>query len=362
MTAMKDLISIKGLLGLVFMLLSIPNCNGTNAQQMDKLMNLKGRWKFSIGDDKAWAKPEFNDSDWEWLKVPSTWEDEGYHGYDGYAWYRKKINISSEYRNTNLILGIGKIDDVDEVYFNGTLIGFSGTFPPNYETAYGDWRNYAIPENLINYDKDNVIAVRVYDSQMGGGIVEGNCGIYESSPSLRLDLNLAGIWDFRIGDDLKWKESKVDLKEWSSVYAPAKWESQGFADYDGFAWYRKSFKISGSLKNKKLVLLLGKIDDIDEVYINGKLVGATGKMTGKPIRYDRNSEWNQSRTYYINSEDLKFGEENVISVRVYDGYNIGGIYEGPLGFVEQSKFTRYMKEKRSLERKNMNRSFWDLFN
>jgi len=53
-------------------------------------IDLNGEWKFRIGDNKDWADPAFSDAGWTTIKAPGPWEDQGFRGYDGYAWYRKK--------------------------------------------------------------------------------------------------------------------------------------------------------------------------------------------------------------------------------------------------------------------------------
>ncbi len=156
---MKNKINI----GLVFILL-VSATELTTAQDWDRLVNLRGGWKFSIGDDMDWANPKFDDSGWEIIKVPSTWEDEGFHGYNGYAWYRKHFTVPYSIQDRIITLKLGRIDDVDEVYVNGNLVGSSGKFPPHYQSAYNAWRDYPLPEKFLNFGKENVIAVRVYDS------------------------------------------------------------------------------------------------------------------------------------------------------------------------------------------------------
>lgn len=318
-----------------------------NAGNWDRLVNLRGGWKFSIGDDANWASSNFDDSGWEIIKVPSTWEDEGFHGYNGYAWYRKHFKVPYSIKDRMITLKLGRIDDVDEVYVNGKLVGSSGTFPPHYETAYWAWREYPIQSNFLNYDKENVIAVRVYDSQLGGGIVEGEIGLFELEDAMRLDYNLAGVWKFKIGDDMDWKEQKFDDGKWQKIRVPASWDVQGYKNYDGFAWYRTTFKVPSNLSGKKLVLVLGRIDDIDEAYVNGKLVGSTGDMNdGDPFEYNRDNEYQQLRGYYIPKGLIEADKEVVIAVRVYDGYNIGGIYEGQIGLIDQNRYIKYWKEHR----------------
>lgn len=70
-------------------------------------------------------------------------------------------------------LNLGKIDDADQTYFNGKLIGETGSFPPNYTTQWEKQRVYTIPENEVQWDKENVIAVRIYNLVGGMGMWEG---------------------------------------------------------------------------------------------------------------------------------------------------------------------------------------------
>jgi sialate O-acetylesterase len=154
----------------------------------------------------------------------------------------------------------------------GKKIGSSGGFPPNYNTAYNAERVYYIPEQDINFDGPNLIAVKVYDSYNEGGIVSGDIGLYGGKTSVNFDVNLQSPWKFQPGDDLRRKEADFDDSGWGEIFVPAKWEDQGYRDYDGPAWYRKTFTWQPANENEKMVILLGKIDDVDQVYINGTMV------------------------------------------------------------------------------------------
>lgn len=314
---------------------------------------LEGYWKFTIGDDSAWASPGYDDNDWEEIKVPSNWEDQGYYGYNGFAWYRKTFEISEDFRGKDLYLNLGVIDDVDETYFNGTMVGLSGGFPPYYLTAYNAIRNYYIPKQLVKVGK-NTIAVRVYDIQLEGGILKGPINIYSvgtsNSYSLDLipDINLTGSWKFMTGDNTSWKKSGMNDSSWKNIFVPGLWEAQGFGGYDGFAWYRKSFYMSAEYANEKMILLMGKIDDIDQTYLNGKLAGEIGDWDPNTLTYNfnQNNEWEIFRAYFLPEGILKPGKENTIAVRVYDGMVDGGIYDGPIGLITQEKYTAFWKEKK----------------
>ncbi len=316
------------------------------AEDWVRVKKLSGTWKFSIGDQREWKNAKFDDSNWEDVKVPSTWENQGFHGYNGYAWYRKSFEVDPEFKGNSLELSLGYIDDVDEVYLNGNLIGFSGSFPPEFSTAYNANRKYPIPLSYLKFGGSNVISVRIYDSELEGGIVSGDIGIYAKMNGLIPDLDLSGLWNFNIHDDLSWKEQDFDDSNWNEIIVPGYWETSGFRDYDGFAWYRKEFELPAKLVNEKLVLLLGKIDDVDEVYINGELIGGTGNLDANPENMRIYNEYTQLRGYYIPEDKINKTGKNIIAVRVYDGYKDGGIYSGPIGLITQKNYSDFWKSNR----------------
>lgn len=313
------------------------------ADQDRTVVDLAGKWKFEIGDDSLRARIDVDDAGWDNIRVPAAWEDAGFPGYDGYAWYRKHFTISEGQSTRRLFFISGPIDDVDAVYVNGHYIGSSGGFPPEFSTAYSVDRRYRIVSRYLNPGGDNVVAVRVYDDGGAGGFLWGNVRIVERKYGLEPECDLKDGWKIRLGDNMAWKDPALDDAAWESISVPGHWESQGHPGYDGYAWYRVKFTPSRDLAGKKLVLILGRIDDFDEAYLNGELVGKTGEMEGSPQLPDLHEEYRQLRAYFLTPEALKFGEENVLAVRVYDGYRDGGIYEGPVGLVLRADYQRYLK-------------------
>ena len=313
--------------------------------QEDKsfLVRLDGKWKFSINDSAKWAKTDFDDGSWESIKVPSAWEDQGFYGYDGYAWYRTSFSYTKDMRNKDLYLNLGYIDDVDQVFLNGKLIGFSGSFPPQFCTAFEARRKYPIPEEYLNVQGKNVIAVRVYNHQMAGGILSGDIGI--SSSNVKPDLSIFGLWLFKTGDNKVWKGLDFKDKLWKKIVVPGNWENQGYIDYDGFAWYRKHFLLPDELVNQKLVLVVGKINNIEEVYINGVLIGSSGQMP-EPNEKPKIEEQQDKKchSYPVPENLIKPNKDNVIAIRVFNPQHRGGIVEGPVGFMKLGNFNRYFKE------------------
>jgi len=315
----------------------------TFAEEWKLLFGLRGQWKFEIGDDLRRAKKEFNDSRWESIYAPSAWEDQGYPGYDGYAWYRKHFRSSGDWQGKTLAFRLGNIDDVDQVYLNGHLIGATGKFPPDYQTAYNVDRVYYFSPAFLSPDGDNVISVRVYDGELSGGILRGNLGVYEDLNALQVDVQFPPEWKFRTGDDPDWKDPQYDDNDWNSIIVPAYWETQGYADYDGFAWYRVRFHVPADLTDQKMILLLGKIDDFDETFINGQRVGHTGNMENRKQEIPGSDAYQQDRAYLIPPGVLKANEENVLAVRVYDGFQDGGIYAAPIGLITRSEYLKWQK-------------------
>ena len=151
------------------------NCTGS-----EHSINLSGTWKFQIGDSLAWSQPAFADSEWYFIGAPQTWENAGFTDYDGYAWYRKSVHIPADWQNDKYLnlknalrLKLGQIDDIDQTFFNGYLIGATGSFPPEYKTQWNIPRTYHIPLNLVKWGEKNMIAIRVYDHYGNGGIHAG---------------------------------------------------------------------------------------------------------------------------------------------------------------------------------------------
>jgi len=303
-----------------------------------QVVNLRGNWKFQIGDKVNWATPDFNDSDWESIKAPQAWEEQGFNGYDGFAWYRKKFDGRLLSPDERYYLDLGYIDDCDEVYLNGKLVGVSGSMPPKFKTAYNNERRYVLSNEVINFKGNNTIAVRIFDVVGAGGIIDGELGIYQAEKS-RMIVDLDGLWDFAATE---WDKAIPFNSEWKKITVPGAWEPQGYSRYDGYAWYRRTFIVPKNLsdKDKDIVLLLGKIDDFDKAYLNGKLIGQTndGRQFGDSHSFEK------LRVYTIPTGLLKPIGTNTLEVFVEDMGNIGGIYEGPVGIATRTVYERYYKE------------------
>ncbi|MDO5570474.1 MAG: putative Ig domain-containing protein [Bacteroidales bacterium] len=136
--------------------------------------------KFKFGDDPSWKSLEFDDSSWQTKSVVSSWDNQGIGKEKTYAWYRIHFVLPESMRNSSgkssiLKIEMGQIDDVDATYINGKLIGSMGNFPDSKKGYGSNWsakRIYNIPLNdaALKWGKDNVLAIKVYNSDGDGGM------------------------------------------------------------------------------------------------------------------------------------------------------------------------------------------------
>lgn len=318
------------------------------SQEFITAQSLRGYWKFSIGDNLNYAEPDYNVSNWEDIYVPGSWEEQGFHGYDGYAWYRISVKFPQEPAFANFYLQLGIIDDVDQVFVNGIKIGQSGQFPPDYATAFKSNRFYIIPNKVKSDDGMLHIAVRVFDEGGEGGFIHGDVAIVADLSSIFPDVDLQGNWKFSTNDcENLPKKSAYDT--WGEIIVPGTWEDQGYKNYDGKACYVLEFDLDAEYAGQRMVLLLGRIDDLDMVYLNGELIGRSGPFE-KETYYARNDVYKQNRGYYIPPGLLKSNEQNVLVVRVYDMGGLGGIWDGSIGLITQGHYIQYWRNKRKSSR------------
>lgn len=135
------------------------------------------------------------------------------------------------------------------------------------------------------------------------------------------------------GDDPAWSRISQDDGGWQILDVTREWTHQGVKNENAYGWYRMSLVLPSEMKKadplkKALVIDLGFVDDADETFLNGKMIGKTGGMPCDPQGYD--SKYNIRRRYLVNPSSVRWDKENVIAVRVYNGGDPGGIFGGPV--------------------------------
>ncbi|XDD45549.1 SpoIIE family protein phosphatase [Leptospira sp. WS39.C2] len=148
---------------------------------LSELVKLAGTWKFSPKDDLSHANQQFPDSNWQHLPVPAQWNNSGLSDVQ-VGWYRHHFSISKEFIHKNISILTPIIADANEIYINGVLVGKTGLISETGKLIKKSSRIsvYQIPKELINFDGENTIVVRVADDVGWGGFVNSEFYIGES--------------------------------------------------------------------------------------------------------------------------------------------------------------------------------------
>ncbi|MGA8729325.1 MAG: GGDEF domain-containing protein, partial [Terracidiphilus sp.] len=96
-----------------------------------------------------------------------------------------------------------------------------------------------------------------------------------------------GHWQFHLGDDPAWAMPTFDDSDWEQLTADSSWGQQSHPSYTGFAWYRRSIRLTpapGASPN--VALLIPAIDDAYQIYWNGVEVGHLGTLPPHMVLYE----------------------------------------------------------------------------
>jgi len=118
------------------------------------------------------------------------------------------------------------------------------------------------------------------------------------------------------GDQPLWADLEFNDSAWKTMELPGYIESNGLQGVDGIIWFRREIEITPVEAGKEATLFLAKVNDSDNTFINGKLVGSTKLQAEK------------SRIYPIAAGILKPGK-NVLTVQMEDVGGMGGVYGDP---------------------------------
>ncbi len=159
----------------------------------ESVTSLAGFWRFQEGDDPAWADPDFDDTSWTSLKVPSAWKSAGV-GDARFGWYRARISLEGK-PSGGWGIAFGRVFSAFELYVDGRLVAHAGELPPNSVMCYDQLRVWPLagpserapspetstletpPLEIPSLGTSEVtLALRVYSDPVdpgGGGIVRG---------------------------------------------------------------------------------------------------------------------------------------------------------------------------------------------
>ena len=110
-------------------------------------------------------------------------------------------------------------------------------------------------------------------------------------------------WQPEVGAD--WPLAPAQLADWKQ------WGVAELADHNGMVWHRATFDLTEAQAAQGAVLELGGIDEVDQTWINGHVVGNT-------------FGWGTERRYDVPAEILRPGE-NVVVTNILNTYGQGGL-------------------------------------
>lgn len=161
------------------------------------------------------------------------------------------------------------------------------------------------------------IPIGIINASVGGTPIEAWTGGLQAPPAVTAPANSArpparpaAPVDKGLTEPVKWYDPSYVPKGWRSIYVPGYWEDQGIKDLNGVVWYRKEITVPATMTGKQGRLFLGRIVDMDEVYINGKKIGQTTYLYPQ-------------RRYSIPADILQPGK-NLVVVRVTNNNGKGG--------------------------------------
>jgi len=155
---------------LSFLILFIPFFNCARAFLNNRYISFNGWYRFSFRDDKKWRSPQLKDSSWRLIKIPGGWKEQGIKSLKGIYWYRIHFKVPTNFHSGISGIYITTICDAEEVYVNGIKIGGEGKIGKYFVVAPYVSRVYRIPNNLLKYNHDNLLAIRVMNLYFDGGI------------------------------------------------------------------------------------------------------------------------------------------------------------------------------------------------
>ncbi len=274
-------------------------------------------WKFQI-DHAPTATAQAAVAKWRWrVETPGAtaqemsaanlstdgpdWHDaapgeDTFHGRNGFSWYRAMLSGS----DAHPVLHFESVDDNATVFLNGKQLA----------THEGWDESFDVPlESAWHANTPNVLVVRVENTNGGGGIgatqwvgtataIPANSPVspaFDDKDWRSLDVPHDFSIEGPIGKDPATMDGPFDKASPAGVH--------GGALNAGIAWYRKTFTLPESDKNKHITLQFDGVYMDSDVWINGEHLG--------------NHPYGYTSFAYDLTPHLKFApENNVVTVRV----------------------------------------------
>ena len=174
---------------------------------MRKVLDLSGMWKFKIDpkqvgelypedalsvykDETRFMDKEYDDSNWDLVKVPSNWQEQGYL-YNGVVWYRRTLELGNDYIKKVVLLRFKGVDYFCDAWINGYYLGAHGGYFSSFSYDITKWVKPG--ENLITVKVDSPNDTNIINSQQKDKkLVKGALQDWDVN---NIEINPGGIWN-----------------------------------------------------------------------------------------------------------------------------------------------------------------------
>ncbi len=258
--------------------------------------NIDEDWTFYKGvqsADENFSATNFNDSSWQQISLPHTWNAEdgidiGEY-YQGDGWYRKELTIPNSYKDKELFLQFEAANKEAEVFVNGKSV----------HTNIGGYLAFTVDiSDHVKYGQKNIVAVRVNNEVKDSAPLSGDFtffgGIYRS-----INLIVTDKTHIEVEDDSSRgvyvtipNNKSIEKKAEVNLTVPVKVSS------DDANSKSNSIEVRAEIKSAE-----GKVRSRTELKIDGKKLksaevsGDSAEFTGK-MKVNNPHLWNGTKDPY----------------------------------------------------------------
>jgi beta-galactosidase len=302
----------------------IPSEN-QKSHRIEKIIN--SQWTFnyfpSVGANKGYEAPGFDDSKWQAVSIPHTWctyettgelhpfirnisETDSPYWWMGWGWYRKHFSINKDYSDRKVFIEFEGVQKYCKVWLNGKYLG-------EHKGGYGSF-DFDITK-FIKPGEDNVLAIAVNNRQ---------------KDEFRIPPMSAGNFDVYGGI---YRDVTLVLKD--NLFIPM----QGSASHEG-----GTFVTTPQVSEKECVVRVQtwvKNDNPQKksCTLQNSIVDATNKIVqvikseavinpGQLYKFDQTSKPIKNQHLWSNEDPYLYK----IYTQVIDGKTVADTYTSPLGF------------------------------
>jgi sialate O-acetylesterase len=228
--------------------------NRAQAARMDR-KNDEG-----LNDSPKWFETAYQPTNWKDIMVPGFWNGQGLNNFNGVVWYRKEINVPISASGQPAKLYFGRINDGDEVYINGQLVGRTGGQYAN--------RLYPLRSGIIVPGKNTIVVRLNNTSGLGGFVPDKPYYITTGSDTIQL----SGKWKYKVGQ--AYAPLKTSFESYSAANQPTLLYNTMVApaanySIKGILWYQGEANTTRAKEYERLLPEL--IDNWRTLWHNPKL-------------------------------------------------------------------------------------------